>query len=65
MQVSRIAKQMVTRFGFSKKLGQISYAGGSGNPFLGQEMGQSADYSAETASVIDSEVKELVETAYR
>lgn len=56
---------MITRFGFSKKLGQISYAGGSGNPFLGQEMGQGSDYSAETASIIDAEVKELVETAYR
>lgn len=38
MQVSRVARQMVERFGFSKKIGQLSLGGGGGNPFLGQQV---------------------------
>ena len=39
MQVSRVARQMVERFGFSKKIGQIAVGGGGGgNPFLGQSV---------------------------
>ena len=37
-QVSRVARQMVERFGFSKKIGQIALGGGGGNPFLGQQV---------------------------
>ena len=64
MQVSRVARQMVERFGFSKKIGQVSLGGGGGNPFLGQSAGQSAEYSMATADIIDAEVRELVENAY-
>merc|ERR1712113_1284342 len=63
-QVSRVARQMITRFGFSDKIGQVALSSDGGNPFLGQSMGQSADYSAATASVVDNEVQQLVETAY-
>lgn len=38
MQVSRVARQMVERFGFSKKIGQVAVGGGGGNPFLGQQV---------------------------
>lgn len=38
MQVSRVARQMVERFGFSKKIGQIAIGGAGGNPFLGQQV---------------------------
>lgn len=38
MQVSRVARQMVERFGFSKKVGQLALGGGGGNPFLGQQV---------------------------
>jgi len=37
MQVSRVARQMVERFGFSKKIGQVALGGG-GNPYLGQQV---------------------------
>eukprot|EP00244_Chara_vulgaris_P013219 TRINITY_DN739_c0_g1_i1.p1 TRINITY_DN739_c0_g1~~TRINITY_DN739_c0_g1_i1.p1 ORF type:complete len:763 (-),score=180.07 TRINITY_DN739_c0_g1_i1:828-3116(-) len=65
MQVSRVARQMVERFGFSKKIGQITHAGANANPFLGQQIAQSAEHSMATADIIDAEVRELVETAYR
>lgn len=38
MQVSRVARQMVERFGFSKKIGQIAVGGSGGNPFFGQQV---------------------------
>ncbi|KAF5179909.1 Atp-dependent zinc metalloprotease ftsh [Thalictrum thalictroides] len=64
MQVSRVARQMVERFGFSKKIGQVAIGGGGGNPFLGQQMSSQKDYSMATADVVDSEVRELVDKAY-
>ncbi|KAI3949755.1 hypothetical protein MKX01_040972 [Papaver californicum] len=64
MQVSRVARQMVERFGFSKKIGQIAIGGGGGNPFLGQSMSSQKDYSMATADIVDAEVRELVEKAY-
>ena len=39
MQVSRVARQMVERFGFSKRIGQVAIGGPGGNPFLGQQVG--------------------------
>ncbi|CAA7403542.1 unnamed protein product [Spirodela intermedia] len=64
MQVSRVARQMVERLGFSKKIGQVAIGGGGGNPFLGQQMSSQKDYSMATADVVDAEVRELVEKAY-
>ncbi|CAA6673542.1 unnamed protein product [Spirodela intermedia] len=64
MQVSRVARQMVERFGFSRKIGQIAIGGPGGNPFLGQQMSAQKDYSMATADIVDAEVRELVETAY-
>ncbi|BBG94761.1 FtsH extracellular protease family [Prunus dulcis] len=64
MQVSRVARQMVERFGFSKKIGQVAIGAGGGNPFLGQQMSSQKDYSMATADIVDAEVRELVEKAY-
>ena len=64
-QVARTAKMMVTQMGFSKKLGQVAWSGGGGPSFLGQSMGQPADCSGQTSDEIDSEVKQLVDRAYR
>lgn len=38
MQVSRVARQMIERFGFSKKIGQVAVGGPGGNPFMGQQV---------------------------
>ncbi|MCL7029051.1 hypothetical protein MKW94_028246 [Papaver nudicaule] len=64
MQVSNVARQMVERFGFSKKIGQIAIGGGGGQSFLGQQMSTQKDYSMATADIVDSEVRELVDKAY-
>jgi|Transcript_41247 cell division protease FtsH len=64
-QVTRTARMMVTQMGFSKKVGQVALAGSSGPAFLGQSMGQTQSMSQETMNVVDAEVKDLVERAYR
>eukprot|EP00243_Klebsormidium_subtile_P003002 TRINITY_DN16134_c0_g1_i1.p1 TRINITY_DN16134_c0_g1~~TRINITY_DN16134_c0_g1_i1.p1 ORF type:complete len:726 (+),score=208.23 TRINITY_DN16134_c0_g1_i1:147-2324(+) len=63
-QVSRVARQMVERFGFSKKIGQLALGGGGGPSFLGGSAGQPQDHSMATSDLIDSEVRELVNRAY-
>lgn len=60
---TRIAKTMITRCGFSEKLGPIQY-GSSDEVFLGRDFGHTQDYSESTAALIDDEVKSIVESAY-
>ena len=64
-QVSNTARMMVEQMGFSEKIGQIALKTGGGGSFLGNDAGRAADYSQTTANLVDAEVKELVETAYR
>ncbi|KAK9862971.1 hypothetical protein WJX84_010196 [Apatococcus fuscideae] len=64
-QVARVAKMMVTQMGFSKKLGQLSWSSGGGNPFMGNQMGQAPDCSMTTSDDIDTEVRDMVTRAYR
>ena len=64
-QVARIAKMMVTQMGMSDKLGQVAWANSGGPSFLGAQMGQSSDCSMATTDLIDAEVKDIVERAYR
>lgn len=46
MQVSRVARQMVERFGFSKKIGQVAIGASGGNPFLGQQVETIIEYGS-------------------
>jgi cell division protease FtsH len=63
-QVTRIARNMVMRFGMSDRLGNVALGRQSGNPFLGRELASERDYSDETAAVVDAEVRRLVDRAY-
>lgn len=56
-QVTRTARMMIEQMGFSEKLGQVAWGGGSGPSFLGASAGTSSDFSQSTADVIDSEVR--------
>ncbi len=64
-QVTRVAKQMVTRFGMSDRLGPVALGRQQGNMFLGRDIAADRDFSEETAAAIDDEVHNLVEQAYR
>ncbi|MGK7948966.1 MAG: ATP-dependent zinc metalloprotease FtsH3 [Xenococcaceae cyanobacterium] len=64
-QVTRVARQMVTRFGMSDRLGPVALGRQNGNVFLGRDIASDRDFSDETASAIDEEVRNLVDQAYR
>lgn len=64
-QVARVARQMVTRFGMSDKLGPIALGRSQGGMFLGRDIGAERDFSEDTAATIDAEVSDLVAVAYK
>ncbi|MGN0726555.1 MAG: zinc metalloprotease, partial [Anaerovoracaceae bacterium] len=57
------AREMVTKYGFSEKLGNVNY-GGDGEVFLGNDFTQHKNYSEETAKEIDEEIRRFVGDAY-
>ncbi|MBR9726463.1 ATP-dependent zinc metalloprotease FtsH [Shewanella intestini] len=59
-----IARNMVTQWGFSEKLGPVLYAEDEGEVFLGRSMAKSKNMSDETAGMIDQEVKHLIDSNY-
>ena len=63
-QVASVARQMVTRFGMSDKLGPVALGRAQGGMFLGRDIAAERDFSEDTAATIDSEVSDLVDTAY-
>ncbi|MEX5559811.1 ATP-dependent zinc metalloprotease FtsH [Pseudomonas rhodesiae] len=65
MRASQIARNMVTKWGLSEKLGPLMYAEEDGEVFLGRGGGgQSASFSGETAKLIDSEVRSIIDQCY-
>ena len=63
-RASQIARNMVTKYGMSDRVGTIMFGGGQGEVFLGRDFAQTKDYSEETAGIIDEEVKRIVDKAY-
>ncbi len=63
-QATSIARQMITRFGMSKKLGPRTFGRREEMVFLGREISEQRDYSDNVAEQIDDEVHSLVENAY-
>ncbi|MEB3224648.1 MAG: ATP-dependent zinc metalloprotease FtsH3 [Synechococcus sp.] len=64
-QVANVARQMITRFGMSDRLGPVALGRQSGNVFMGRDIASDRDFSDETAAAIDEEVRGLVEEAYK
>ena len=65
-QVTRVARNMVTKYGMSDKLGTVLYGSTSGSDevFLGRDFSTGKDYSEKTAAEIDDEIRAIVKTAY-
>jgi cell division protease FtsH len=63
-QVTRVARQMVTRFGMSDRLGPVALGRQNGNVFMGRDIASDRDFSNETAAAIDEEVRNYVDQAY-
>jgi len=64
-QVARVARQMITRFGMSDKLGPVALGRQGGGVFLGRDIASDRDFSNRTAAAIDQEVSALVDQAYQ
>jgi cell division protease FtsH len=64
-QATRLARMMVTKWGFSPELGTVAYGENQDEVFLGMQMGRQQNVSEATAQKIDSEVRRLVEAGLR
>ena len=58
------ARAMVTRYGFSERMGPVVYGTDPGETFLGRDFGQGKGYSENTASEIDNEIRDIMDEAY-
>ncbi|NLP48019.1 MAG: ATP-dependent zinc metalloprotease FtsH [Clostridiales bacterium] len=63
-RATKIARDMVTRFGMSDKIGPVAFASDSDQVFLGRDYGSTRNYSEEVASAIDEEVQTFITDAY-
>ncbi|WP_030163668.1 ATP-dependent zinc metalloprotease FtsH [Spirillospora albida] len=63
-KATSIARNMVTEYGMSERLGARKFGTGAGEVFLGRDMGHERDYSEDIASAIDDEVRRYIEAAH-
>ena len=64
-RATKIARAMVTKFGFSDKLGPMVYGKDQNEVFLGMDLAQDRGYSEQVAALIDEEVRSIIDTAYQ
>ncbi len=63
-RATKTARSMVTRYGFSEKMGPVVYGNDQNEIFLGKDLGSTRDYSDRVAGEIDDEVRHIIEAAY-
>ena len=63
-QATNIARQMITKYGFSERLGPVVYGTSQEETFLGRDFAQGKGYSENTAAEIDSEMRDIIDEAY-
>ena len=64
-RASKIARDMVSKYGMSDIVGAIMFGAGQEEVFLGRDLAQSKNYSEQTAAVIDAETKKIIDKAYK
>ena len=64
-RATQIARNMVTKYGMSERIGTITLGSSQEEVFLGRDFAQAKEYSEETASLIDEEVKSIIDFAYK
>ncbi len=64
-RATKTARNMVTKYGFSEKLGTVVYGSDNEEVFLGKDYGHTRNYSESVAAQIDDEVREIIEKAYK
>ncbi len=63
-KATSVARSMVTQYGMTERIGPIKLGTGNAEPFMGRDMGHERDYSEEVASLVDEEVRKMIETAH-
>ncbi|MBE6553860.1 MAG: ATP-dependent zinc metalloprotease FtsH [Ruminococcaceae bacterium] len=63
-QATKMARNMVTQYGMSDKLGTVLYGSGHSEVFLGRDYGSGKDYSEQTAALIDTEIQRIIGDCY-
>ncbi len=63
-KATQTARDMVTKYGFSGEVGPINYNNDEDEVFIGRDLAHTRGYGEQTATVIDSEVKRIIEEAY-
>ena len=63
-QATNLARAMVMQYGMSKKVGMICYGGDDDEVFIGRDLAHTRSYGEETASLIDEEVKRIIDESY-
>ncbi|EME7478024.1 ATP-dependent zinc metalloprotease FtsH [Staphylococcus pseudintermedius] len=63
-RATQIAREMVTKYGMSKKLGTVQFSHGGGQVFLGKDMSGEPEYSGQIAFEIDKEVQRIIKEQY-
>lgn len=63
-QATKLARSMVTQWGYSDKLGRVAYGDNQEEVFLGHSVSRTQNVSEETAQIIDAEVRRLIDEAY-
>lgn len=64
-QANNVARNMITKYGMSDKLGNLIFGNESDEIFIGRDLAHSRNYSEEIAAVIDNEVKKIIDEAYQ
>ncbi len=65
MRSTKIAREMVTKYGMSEALGPMTFGSDNDEVFLGMSYAQTRDYSEQVAAEIDAEVKKIIDNAYK
>ena len=64
-KATNLARAMVTQYGMTQRLGAIKLGISDSQPFLGRDYGHQRDYSENVASIVDSEIREMIENAHQ
>ena len=64
-KATNLARAMVTQYGMTQRLGAIKLGISESQPFLGRDYGHQRDYSENVASIVDSEIREMIENAHQ
>jgi len=64
-KATALARAMVTQYGMTEAIGAIKLGSDSSEPFMGRDFGHQRDYSESVASIVDSEIRKLIENAHQ